>query len=42
MPVNPNYTEINAQAPLADPDSVLHHYRRLIELRHTEPTDLHP
>jgi oligo-1,6-glucosidase len=41
MPVNPNYTEINAQAALADPDSVLHHYRRLIELRHTEPTVAH-
>ena len=38
MPVNPNYTEINA---LADPDSVLHHYRRLIQLRHTEPTVAH-
>jgi oligo-1,6-glucosidase len=25
----------------ADPDSVLHHYRRLIELRHTEPTVVH-
>jgi oligo-1,6-glucosidase len=41
MPVNPNYTEVNAQAELADPDSVLHHYRRLIELRHTEPTMAH-
>ena len=37
----PNYTEINAQAALADPDSVLHHYRRLIQLRHTEPTVAH-
>jgi oligo-1,6-glucosidase len=35
--VNPNHTEINAEAALADPDSVLHHYRRLIELRHAEP-----
>jgi glycosidase len=35
--VNPNYREINVAAELADPDSVLHHYRRLIELRHTEP-----
>jgi oligo-1,6-glucosidase len=41
MPVNPNATEINAQAELADPASVLHHYRRLIELRHTEPTVAH-
>ena len=35
--VNPNYREINVAAELADPDSVLHHYRRLIERRHTEP-----
>jgi oligo-1,6-glucosidase len=35
--VNPNYREINVAAELADPDSVLHHYQRLIELRHTEP-----
>ena len=33
--VNPNHAEINAQAARADPDSVFHHYRRLIELRHT-------
>jgi oligo-1,6-glucosidase len=41
MPVNPNYTEVNAQAELADDDSVLHHYRRLIGLRHTEPAVAH-
>jgi oligo-1,6-glucosidase len=35
--VNPDHTEVNAEAQLADPDSVLHHYRRLVELRHTEP-----
>jgi oligo-1,6-glucosidase len=35
--VNPNHDEINAAAAVADPDSVFHHYRRLIELRHTEP-----
>ena len=35
--VNPNHTEINVAAAVADPDSVFHHYRRLIELRHTEP-----
>ncbi len=39
--VNPNYAEINAEANLADPDSVFHHYRRLIELRHTEPAVAH-
>jgi oligo-1,6-glucosidase len=41
MPVNPNHTEINAEAALADEDSVFHHYRRLIELRHTEPAVAH-
>jgi oligo-1,6-glucosidase len=41
IPVNPNHTEINAQAAMADPDSVFHHYRRLIELRHDEPTVAH-
>jgi oligo-1,6-glucosidase len=41
IPVNPNHAEINAAAALADPDSVLHHYRRLIELRHTEPAVAH-
>jgi oligo-1,6-glucosidase len=39
--VNPNYKEINAQAGIADDDSVFHHYRRLIELRHTEPAVAH-
>jgi oligo-1,6-glucosidase len=39
--VNPNYLEINAAAALADPDSVFHHYRRLIELRHTDPVVVH-
>ncbi len=37
LPVNPNHTEINAEAATGDEDSVFHHYRRLIELRHTEP-----
>ncbi len=32
--VHPNHTEVNAAAALADPGSVFHHYRRLIELRH--------
>jgi oligo-1,6-glucosidase len=39
--VNPNHAEINAEAALADPDSVLAHYQRLIELRHTEPVVAH-
>ena len=34
---NPNFTQINAAAEVADDDSVFHHYRRVIELRHTEP-----
>jgi oligo-1,6-glucosidase len=35
LPVNPNYVTINAAAAEADPDSVFHHFRRLIELRRT-------
>jgi oligo-1,6-glucosidase len=35
--VNPNHVSINAEESLADPDSVFHHYRRLIELRHELP-----
>ena len=41
IPVNPNHDEINAEAAVADPDSVFHHYRRLIELRHSEPVVAH-
>lgn len=37
LAVNPNHVEINAAAERADPESVFHHHRRLIELRHTEP-----
>jgi oligo-1,6-glucosidase len=37
LPVNANHTEINAEAARKDPDSVFHHYRRLIALRHTLP-----
>jgi oligo-1,6-glucosidase len=39
--VNPNYREINAAAAAADQDSVFAHYRRLAELRHTEPAVVH-
>ena len=35
--VNPNYREINAAAAEADPDSVFHHYRRLVALRRSDP-----
>jgi oligo-1,6-glucosidase len=41
LPVNPNHTTINATAAVADPDSVYHHYRRLIALRHGEPAVVH-
>ncbi|KAA9001303.1 alpha,alpha-phosphotrehalase [Affinibrenneria salicis] len=37
----PNYREINAQAALADPDSVFHAYRRLIALRKQYPLLTH-
>ncbi len=39
--VNPNHADINAEAAVADPDSVFHHYRALIELRHSEPAVAH-
>jgi oligo-1,6-glucosidase len=35
--VNPNYPQINAAAQSGDPDSVLAHYRSVIDLRHTDP-----
>jgi oligo-1,6-glucosidase len=41
LAVNPNHVEINAEAARADPDSVFHHYRALIELRHSEPAVAH-
>jgi oligo-1,6-glucosidase len=41
LPVNANHAEINAHAAVADPDSVFHHYRRLIELRHELPVVAH-
>jgi oligo-1,6-glucosidase len=41
IPANPNHGHVNAEAAQADPDSVFHHYRRLIELRHTEPVVAH-
>ena len=37
MKVNPNHTEINAAAALADPDSVFYTYRKLIALRKANP-----
>ena len=37
LPVNPNYVEINAQAALADPNSVFYTYQTLIALRKRYP-----
>jgi oligo-1,6-glucosidase len=37
LPANPNKDQINAEAAVANPDSVFHHYRRLIDLRHRHP-----
>jgi oligo-1,6-glucosidase len=41
LPVNPNYLTINAAAAVEDPDSVFHHFRKLIELRHDHPVIVH-
>lgn len=41
MPVNPNYTFINAQSQVGDPDSVFSFYQRLIRLRRTYPVIVH-
>ena len=41
IPVNPNYRTINAAEAVEDEDSVFHHYRRLIALRHSEPVVAH-
>ena len=35
VPVNPNFPQINAEAAMADENSVFHHYRKLIEARKT-------
>jgi oligo-1,6-glucosidase len=35
--VNPNYTEINVQQALADPDSIFYYYQKLIRLRKQNP-----
>jgi oligo-1,6-glucosidase len=37
LAVNANYVTINAAESTNDPDSVFHHYRKLIELRHASP-----
>ena len=37
LPVNPNKDVVNAATERADDDSVFHHYRQLIALRHEHP-----
>ena len=37
LPVNPNYVMVNAAASVADPNSVFHHFKTLIKLRHDHP-----
>ena len=37
LPVNENHAFINAEAALADPDSIFHYYQKLIALRKTVP-----
>jgi len=39
--VNPNYTSINAQNALADPASIFHYYKTLIELRKQNPVAIY-
>lgn len=41
LPVNPDYTRVNAAAELADPDSVFHYYRKLIRIRHDSDLVVH-
>ena len=37
IPVNPNCSHINAEDAMADPESVVHHYQKLIRLRKEYP-----
>ncbi|MDX6320743.1 MAG: oligo,6-glucosidase [Propionibacteriaceae bacterium] len=37
LTVNPNYVTVNAASAVADPDSVFHHYKKLIKLRRDLP-----
>ncbi len=41
LPVNPNYVTVNAASEVEDPNSVFHHFRRLIKLRHDHPVIVH-
>jgi oligo-1,6-glucosidase len=33
LKINPNYTEINVESALSDPDSIFYHYQKLIQMR---------
>ncbi|HKN44585.1 MAG TPA: alpha-amylase family glycosyl hydrolase, partial [Propionibacteriaceae bacterium] len=37
LPVNPNYITINVEVAVSNPNSVFHHFRKLIKLRHDHP-----
>jgi oligo-1,6-glucosidase len=37
LAVNPGYVSVNAAAEVGEPGSVFEHYRKLIELRHSDP-----
>lgn len=37
LPLHPQYKQVNVQAALADPESLLHCYRRILRLRAAEP-----
>ncbi len=37
LAVNPNYTTINAQQEMVDPNSVYHYFQKMIALRHSTP-----
>ncbi len=39
--VNPNYTQINVEQSLSDPDSIFWHYQKLIALRREHPVFVH-
>jgi oligo-1,6-glucosidase len=41
LPVNNNYVEINAAAQDKDPDSVLNHFRKMVQLRKSNPVLVH-
>ncbi|MGM0875738.1 MAG: glycoside hydrolase family 13 protein [Bacillota bacterium] len=37
LKVNPNYTEVNVQQSMKDPDSIYHYYKKLVQLRKEQP-----